>query len=57
MQKKGFSISKSKKGVFHMTEESKNRMKLYFEKLMENLEDGVIHEIPLVDGTDAKDGS
>ena len=40
-----------------MNEESKNRMAQYFEKLMEDLEDGEIREIPLIDGTDAKDGN
>ncbi len=39
-----------------MNEESKNRITQYFEKLLENLEDGEIHEIPIVECVDAKDG-
>ena len=39
-----------------MNEESKNRMTQYFEKLMEELEDGEIREIPIIDCTEAEEG-
>lgn len=40
-----------------MTENDKNRLKKYFEELLENLEDGEIREIPLEDGSETKDGN
>ena len=39
-----------------MNEESKNRMQQYFDKLLENLEDGEIREVPIIDCVDAEDG-
>ncbi len=39
-----------------MTENDKNRLKEYFEKLMKKLKDGEIHEIPIKDVSEAKEG-
>lgn len=39
-----------------MTTEEKNRLKQYFEKLLDSIEDGEIHEIPIVECVDAEDG-
>lgn len=39
-----------------MNEESTNRMRQYFEKLIEELEDGEIREIPIIECVDAEDG-
>ena len=43
------------KGVF-MTTDEKNRLKQYFEKLLDSLEDGEIHVVPLEDETEETDG-
>lgn len=45
----------SLKGAF-MTENDKNRLKKYFEELLDDLEDGEIREIPIIECVDAKDG-
>lgn len=39
-----------------MTENDKNRLEKYFEELLEDLEDGEIREIPIVECVDAEDG-
>ena len=39
-----------------MTENDKNRLKKYFEELLDDLEDGEIREIPIFECVDAKDG-
>ena len=39
-----------------MTTEEKNRLKQYFEKMLDSLEDGEIHTIPLEDGSEETDG-
>lgn len=39
-----------------MTENDKNRLKKYFEELLNDLEDGEIREIPIIECVDAKDG-
>ncbi len=39
-----------------MNEENKNRLKEYFDRLMKKLKDGVIHEIPVKDVSEAKEG-
>lgn len=39
-----------------MTENDKNRLKKYFEELLDDLEDREIREIPIIECVDAKDG-
>ena len=39
-----------------MTTDEKNRLKQYFDKLLESIEDGEIHVVPLEDRTAEKDG-
>lgn len=39
-----------------MTTDEKNRLKQYFDKLLESIEDDEIHVVPLEDGTAEKDG-
>ena len=39
-----------------MTENDKNRLKKYFEELLDDLEDGEIREIPIIGCVDTKDG-
>ncbi len=39
-----------------MTTDEKNRLKQYFEKLLDSLEDGEIHVVPLEDETEETDG-
>ena len=39
-----------------MTTDEKNRLKQYFDKLLDAIEDGEIHVVPLEDGTSEKDG-
>ncbi len=39
-----------------MTENDKNRLKKYFEELLDDLGDGEILEIPIIECIDAKDG-
>lgn len=39
-----------------MTENDENRLKKYFEELLDDLEDGEIREIPIIECVDAKDG-
>ena len=38
-----------------MTTDEKNRLKQYFDKLLDSIEDGEIHEIPVIECVDAKD--
>lgn len=56
MQKKGFFYFKTYERRVQMNEESTNRMRQYFEKLIEELEDGEIREIPIIECVDAEDG-
>lgn len=39
-----------------MTEIDKNRLAQYFEELLEDLEDGEIREVPIIECVDAKEG-
>lgn len=39
-----------------MTEIDKNRLAQYFEDLLEDLEDGEIREVPIIECVDAKEG-
>lgn len=39
-----------------MTEIDKNRLAQYFEDLLEDLEDGEIGEVPIIECVDAKEG-
>ena len=39
-----------------MTENDKSRLEKYFAELLEDLEDGEIREIPIIECVDAKDG-
>ena len=39
-----------------MTTDEKNRLKQYFDKLLDSIEDGEIDGVPLEDGTAEKDG-
>ena len=39
-----------------MTEIDKNRLAQYFEDLLEDLEDGEIREVPIIEFVDAKEG-
>ena len=39
-----------------MTQDEKSRLKQYFEKLQDSIEDGEIHVVPLEDGTEETDG-
>lgn len=38
-----------------MTTDEKNRLKQYFDKLLDSIEDGEIHEIPVIECVDVKD--
>ena len=38
-----------------MTTDEKNRLKQYFEKLLDSLEDGEIHVVPLEEEAEEKD--
>ena len=37
-----------------MTTDEKNRLKQYFDKLLDSIEDGEIHEIPVIECIDVK---
>ena len=39
-----------------MTTDEKNRLKQYFDKLLDSIEDGEIHVVPLEDETEEMDG-
>ena len=39
-----------------MTTDEKNRLKQYFDKLLDSLEDGEIHVVPLEEETEETDG-
>ena len=39
-----------------MTEIDKNRLAQYFEELLEDLEDGEIREVPIIECVDAREG-
>ena len=39
-----------------MNTEEKTRLKQYFEKMLDSLEDGEIHIVPLKDGSEETDG-